>query len=163
MTTLFLYQPLPNAAYQFNPTLDGQQCTAFVPWGLFGRRLYFSLFDTNGIRIVTRALVGSTDALAANSASWAGGNATVMFLARHGFAPLTTLRLTVAGFSPAPYNGTFDAFVVDRNTVSYAIASDPGLVTRLGTVSYDVDLVAGYFTESTLVFRESAQQFEVNP
>jgi hypothetical protein len=29
--------------------------------------------------------------------------------------------------------------------------------------NYDIDLVEFYFTTSTLIFRESTQQFEVNP
>lgn len=161
--TVFPYTPLPNAAYQFNPTLDGQQYTAVVPWELFGRRLYLSLFDVNGGRIFTRALVGSVGALPVQAAPWAGGSVALSFVNQHGFKPLTTLWLTVAGFTPDAFNGRFLAFVTNRNTITYNLASDPGPVTRLGAVSYDVNLVEGYVSTSVMVFREQAQQFEVTP
>lgn len=167
--TIFPYVPQPNTAYRFDPTLDGQQYSAVVPWGLFGRRLYLSLYDQNNTRIFTRALIGSTDAIVVQEASWLGGTVTLTFLDanmdihRHGYDPLTTLDLTVSGFTPDAYNGRFLAFVPNRNTISYQLASDPGNPTHLGTVSYDVNLAAGYFTTSTMVFRESSQQFEVSP
>lgn len=161
--TIFPYTALPNAPYQFNPTLDGQQYTAVVPWELFGRRLYLSLFDVNSTLVVTRALVGSVGALAVQSASWAGGTVTLTFANRHGFKTLTTLNLTVTAFLPDVFNGIFQAFVTDRNTVTYSLASDPGPVTRLGAASYDINLVEGYIATSTMVFREMARQFEVTP
>jgi hypothetical protein len=167
--TIFPYLPQPNTAYRFDPTLDGQQYTAVVPWGLFGRRLYLSLYDQNAIRIFTRALIGSPDASPVQKTVWSGGVVTLTFLDsnldihRHGYKPLSTFDLTVSGFLPEEYNGRFLAFIPSVNTISYSLPSDPGAPTRLGAVSYDVNLVSGYFTTSTMVFRESSQQFEVAP
>lgn len=161
--TIFPYTPLPNAPYQFNPVLDGQQYTAVVPWNLFGRRLYLTLLNTNNTIVFTRALIGSVGALPVQAVSWAGGTVTLSFADRHGFKPLTTMNLTVSGFTPDILNGIFSAFVTDRNTITYQLPSDPGLVTRLGAASYDINLVSGYIATSTMVFREKAQQFEVVP
>jgi hypothetical protein len=44
----------------------------------------------------------------------------------------------------------------------YSLAANPGTATGFGALTYDISLVSGYF-DSTLVFRQPNQQFEVNP
>lgn len=163
MTTFFTYQPQPNAPYQFQPTLDGQQYSAIVPWSLFGRRLYFMLYDSNGGRVLTRALVGSLGASPIQSLSWAGGSAVATFAQGHGYKPLSTVEVKVSGCAPVAYNGRFQAYVMNPLQFAYDVAVNPGAPTTLGQASYDIDLVKGYFEESTLVFREASGQFEVDP
>ena len=52
---------LPSATqpFEFQPTLDGLQYTAFVKWNVFGRRYYLELYQLDGVRVLTTALIGS--------------------------------------------------------------------------------------------------------
>lgn len=64
--------------------------------------------------------------------SWAAGVATVT-LAGHGYA--TGNIVTIAGVTPAGYNGTYSVTVTGANTFTFALASNPGAVTVQGTAS----------------------------
>lgn len=55
--------------------------------------------------------------------------------------------------SQRPYINVFNS----SNTLIVA----PALVASPD--DYDINMVGGYFTTSTLVFRETSQQFEINP
>ena len=57
--TVYNFTPNINAPYQFQPTLDGQVHSAIVRWNLFGQRFYLEIYDLNGTRVITRAMVGS--------------------------------------------------------------------------------------------------------
>lgn len=85
----FPFTPSSTQPFEFQPILDGVQYVALIKWNLFGRRYYLELYQVDGTRVITTAVVGS---------------------------PL----------------------------------------------DYDISLVGGLF-ESTLVFREQSQQFEVSP
>ncbi len=161
--TIFLYQPQPNAPYQFSPTLDGQEYLAVTPWGLFGRRLYLTLTALDGTRIFTRALVGSPAAQAIQSLAWAHGTVTVTFTALHGYKLMSTVELAISGCLPDAYNGVVEAYVSSDTEVQYQLASDPGAATMLGEAGWGINLAAGYFSESRLIFRDAAQQFEAVP
>ena len=53
------FAPSINSVFQFQPTLDGQVYSATVKWNLFGQRFYLEIYDLNGTRMMTRAMVGS--------------------------------------------------------------------------------------------------------
>lgn len=64
--------------------------------------------------------------------SWSSGVVTVT-VAGHGYA--TGNVVTIAGVTPAGYNGTYSITVTGANTFTYALASNPGAVTVQGTAT----------------------------
>lgn len=161
MTTFFPFTPPVDQAFTFQPTLDGTPFSAVVPWNLFGRRFYLQLFTLSGALVLYRALVASTAGVAVQSAAWSRGRVTAATAAPLGLRVGDVVRLTVDGMTPDAYNGTNLCLVTGPASFSFPLASDPGDATVLGTASYNVDLVSGYFASSTLVFRNG--QFEVKP
>ena len=57
--TVFPFLPSATQPFEFQPTLDGLQYTAFVRWNIFGRRYYLELYQLDGTRVLTTALIGS--------------------------------------------------------------------------------------------------------
>lgn len=163
MTTYFKFVPNVQSPFTFQPTLDRQQFSAKVAWNLFGQRWYLTVSQLTGAPVFTVPLLGSPDGAAVESATWAVGIVTAVTSKPHGYTTGETVSITVSGFAPSAYNGTVLAFIVDAVTFTYPITGNPGAVTQLGSQIYDLNLAAGYFTDSTLVFRESNQTFEVIP
>lgn len=65
------------------------------------------------------------------SGSWSGGSATVNTSVAHGFT--TGDSVTIAGVTPAGYNGTYTVTVVDSDTFTYTVADPGGPITVQGT------------------------------
>ena len=53
----------------------------------------------------------------------------------HGFPIGSVIQLVVSGVTPTAYNGTFNATIVDANTITYGVATNPGVVTIQGVVT----------------------------
>lgn len=64
--------------------------------------------------------------------SWAAGVVTVS-VAGHGYA--TGNIVTIAGVTPAGYNGAYSITVTGTGTFTYALAANPGAVTVQGTAT----------------------------
>jgi len=163
MTAVYPFAPSTSVLFQFSPTLDGQVYNVVVKWNVTGQRWYLTLSDLSNNPILTLPLIGSPNGALIESASWENGLATVVTSAPHRFKVYSTIDIAVAGCMPDAYNGNVEAFIVDAVTFQYPVASDPGLSTQLGSATYNINLVEGYFNTSTLVFREASQQFEVSP
>ena len=161
MTTFFPFTPSQSAAFSFQPTLDGNQYSAAIQWNLHGQRYYLNLTQLDGTPVVYIPVIESPPALALASLSWANGTVTAVALQPHGYALDSTVALTIKNCVPSGFNGAVEAFVYNATTLTYPLIADPGPATMLGAVDWFVNLVAGYFGTSTLVFRNS--QFEVNP
>jgi hypothetical protein len=165
MTTYIHFTPQPLQAFGFAATLDGQEITCQVPWSLFANRWYLSMADANGISIVFRALIGSPDALVIKNIEWDQDDGIfVETLQPHMFEFMQTCNLTIAGADPDVLNGIWSCFILSPTTfvIPYPEKS-PVPIQSYGQVSCDVNLAAGYFNTSTLVFRQSTQQFEITP
>jgi hypothetical protein len=162
MTTFFNFTPAVTSAFQFQPTLDGQVYTATIVWSLFGQRYYLKLTDLSGNLIVYEALAGSDTGVNISTLTWSQGQVTLTTAAPHGYDIGSVIDLTVSGCAPDGYNGTFLCQITGPNTLTYALAANPGVATGFGALTYDISLVSGYFT-STLVFRQPNMQFEVSP
>lgn len=67
----------------------------------------------------------------ATAGSWSGGVVTITF-ASHSIDSGDSV--TVAGFVPDAYNGDYTVTGTTATTITYALATDPGAVTTLGTV-----------------------------
>jgi len=66
--------------------------------------------------------------------TWATSTVTITTTAPHGWNLGDTVGIVVAGASPSGYNGTFQGTVTGTSTVTYPLASNPGLNTVPGTV-----------------------------
>lgn len=162
--TIYPFTPSLVAPFSFQPTLDGQIYRVTCPWNLHAQRWYMSIVGLDGTQILYKAISASPDGVAIESISWAQGTATVVTTKQHDYAKLSTINLIIRNCQPDVFNGQWQMFVVDERTLSFQM-SDPGVVsaTALGQVFWDLNLVGGYFQDSTLVFRESSNQFEVSP
>lgn len=172
MTTFTTFQPPPNNSFSFQPTLDGNSCDAVVWWNVDGQRWYVSVTQQNGQSLFNLPLIGSPQPKLISSLTWANGIVKAATIDPHGFKFLSTFPLTLSGNSPEAYNGIFDCFITGDNTFTYKLAANPsGLAavsskdeaTALGIVSFDINIGAGYLSESTFVYRPTSNQFEVSP
>jgi hypothetical protein len=161
--TAFAFLPSTQNVFQFQPTLDGALYTASVPWNLSGQRYYLNLFALDGTRIFTLPLIGSRDAVGLEDITWANGIVTATTVDPHGYMMGKTIDLHVLGCLPTGYNGRVKALVTGLSEVQYQLTEDPGPFTQLGVIDWVVDLAAGYFEDSMLVFRSSNATFEVTP
>ena len=59
MTTYTLFTPGPQAPFQFNATLDGQQYLVIITWNIFGQRWYVNIYDLYGNLVLAIAMAGS--------------------------------------------------------------------------------------------------------
>lgn len=163
MTTYYPFTSSSQTPFQFSPTLDGNTYSVNVTWSLFGARWYVNIYDLAKNLIVSLPMIGSPSAYNLSELSWSNGIVTAVTTIPHGYLVNTTTELVISGASPDAYNGTVSAFIIDQNTFQYALAQAPDTATVFGSVVCNINLVAGYFETSTLVFRAAANQFEVTP
>ena len=90
------------------------------------------------------------------SAAWSSGTATYTCTSAHGFPIGDVIDVTIAGFTPAGYNGTFFATVTTATAFTVAIASNPGSMTVAG--SYTLEDVAEVLATSTSFFAQGSNQ-----
>lgn len=161
--TTFAFAPPPNNTFAFQPTLDGQTSTCVVYWNLDAQRWYVNVsVSTTGV-LFNMPLIGSASPQQVQYISWANGAVIGHTVSPHGFPVLSTAMLTLAGFQPDAYNGTFECFITDVDEFTYPLSSNPGSATGLGTLGFDVNIGAGFLITSTLVYRPDSQTFEVSP
>lgn len=74
-------------------------------------------------------------------------------------------RATTDNVVPDAYNGVYYAVVTSPTEFRFQLSTDPGgPATRPGNFFIeDVNLVDGYFSNSSLVYRGSSRQFEIRP
>jgi len=163
--TVYPFTPSRNGypPFQFQPTLDGNVYTAITTWNAAAQRWYLNLYALDGTLVVAIPVIGSPAALPLQSLNWAFGTVTATIENPHNIPLGAQAKLTVAGCAPAAFNGTFIVSATGPTSFSYKVPANPGQASRLGIAAFNVNLVAGYFTTSLLVFRESANQFEVSP
>ena len=135
MTSYYPFQPSGVNAPSFQPTFDGAVYNCAVTWNLFGQRYYVNCFDQNGVRVFTVALVGSPAQKLISTLSWSSASltATAETALPHGFKVGTVVRLTIAGASPAAYNGEYLAFITTPMEFEFPLANDPGPVIMAGS------------------------------
>lgn len=166
MTTYFAFNPPSDAPFTFQPTLDGQTYTASVFWLFWSQRWYVTLIDQFGNRIFTLPLIYSTPTSQVESIAWSNattsGQVTVILPTPVTYPIGSLVDVYFYSSAPAAYNGLFRCAVLNPTTLTYPLDQDPGMPTAIGVWSQDVSMTAGYF-DSTLIFRPSTGNFEVNP
>lgn len=171
MTTYTAFKPPPNNSFSFQPILDGNTCNAVAWFNADGQRWYINVTAVDGTLLFNLPMIGSPTGFSLQRLTWANGIAEGTTIDSHGFDFMATVMLTVSGCSPEEFNGLFPAFITGDTTFTYKLASNPAGITadgtdeavKLGFVSQDFNIGAGYLTTSTLVFREASQMFEVTP
>lgn len=171
--TTFGFTPTATAPYRFQPTLDGAVYSATVTWNLFAQRWYLNLSDLSGNRIFSLPVVGSSAIQPLAALAWQNGTVTATTQDPHGYAIGIMIALTVSGATPGAYNGSFPCLTTGPSSFTYPLSADPdppttsvdGLQTASapGAYSFDLNIAAGYFTTSTLVYRTSSGNFEITP
>ncbi len=166
MTTFvsFLYPPR-NTTFKFQPTLDGVQYAATIIWNLFAQRYYMQLLDMSGNLICNTPVRGTEDELPLASASWDDASQLVTLTTQspHNIMTGGCAKLTVSNMNPETYNGLWSMYSLTPDTLQYPMTTDPGDAVSLGTVCLYVNLVGGYFQTSSLIYRTSSSNFEINP
>ena len=72
---------------------------------------------------------------AVSSITWLSNTVTVTTTAPHGYpVGAGTIELTLAGFTPSGYNGTYACTITTTTEFTYTLASNPGTATVEGTV-----------------------------
>lgn len=163
--TTYQFVPSTSSAFNFQPTLDGLQYNVIVAWNIFGQRYYVNCYTLVGGLVFSLPLIGSLNGINLQSLSWNYERQTVTAttILPHNFLLGQLVNVSVVNCSPTAYNGSFQAVVTGPNTFKYPLAIDPGPAITLGSVEYNINLAAGYFSTSTLVYREANQTFEVLP
>jgi hypothetical protein len=164
MTTYFPFTPSAAQAFNFQPTLDGQEYNVTVVWSLFGQRYYVTCTTLTGALIFHVPLIGSSVGNNIQAASWdaSSNTATITTVLPHGFKVGRIINLTIVDMHPDTYNGAQICCAINRTQLTFPITSDPGTVSTLGSIQYNINLAAGYFA-STLVYRTTNDTFEVSP
>lgn len=163
MTSYFTFVQNQQSPFSFSPVLDGQTYTAAVKWNWFGQRWYLELSRITGALVFNKALIGSPCGVSIESVSWSNGLVTVTTAKPHGFDVGTTVAMTVEGCVPVVLNGTRPSLITDVDEFTFPLVGNPGAATQLGRAVYNINLAAGYFTTSTLVYRSDNKTFEVSP
>lgn len=71
--------------------------------------------------------------LGITSLAWASGQVTVTTTAALTASVGSTVNFVISGTVPLAYNGTYSCVVTGTNTFMYALATNPGTVTQVGT------------------------------
>jgi hypothetical protein len=83
--------------------------------------------------------------------TWLGGTATATAAAPHGVTVGAVFPVTIAGVTPAGYNGLFNATSTGAQTFTYSLAVNPGVVTVQGTyrISELSAMVSTFFAQGS--------------
>lgn len=174
MTTITSFVPSNIRPFRFNATFDREQYEVIITWNISAQRYYINVYGLDGTWVVTVPLIQTPPARAINSVSYDPFMNQVVVklvdptlwpvpLSPGGLAtrPGTMIDYTLENFTPDTYNGTFRGMHVNEVTFFYPMETDPGPVLITGSVSRKLNMVAGVFQTSSLIYRNSA--FEVDP
>jgi hypothetical protein len=174
MTTVVPFLPSNIKTYEFLVKLDGLDCKITTTWNVSAQRFYINVYQVDGSWIVTVPVISSPPSRSIQSVKFnpfqlvlevvmvppelwpiplsPGGLATT---------PGTIMDYTLEGFSPNTYNGIFRGTHINGNLFTVPMANDPGSLTVTGFVSRKLNMIAGVFQTSTLIYRNNA--FEIGP
>jgi hypothetical protein len=149
--------------FQFSPTIDGETMDAIVTWNAAGQRWYVTLVNSSGDVIFHMALAGAPLGQTIETLEWQSGHALGTTVVPFSFRIGNTYDLAIYDCAPNGYNGRHRVLMTGPNSFSYALPVDPGLLTNAGSITFDLDMLAGYGFNSTMVYRSPTSMFEINP
>lgn len=173
MSTIIPFLPSNLFVPTFPVTLDGQDYEITVTWNVSAQRYYVNVYATDGTWIVTVPMVQSAPARAVNGLVYdplrlvmtvelvAPPDWPVPIGSLGTFSPPgTVVDYYLENFDPAVLNAKWRCLHINDVYFSFPLATNPGQINVLGSVSQYINMVGGLF-DSTLIYRNGA--FEVNP
>jgi hypothetical protein len=174
MTTVTPFLPSNIKPFSFNALLDAGNYQITVTWNVSAQRFYINVYGLDGSWVITVPLIASPPARPIASVKYDPFMNQVLVtmvdpslwpvpLAPGGLVtkPGAMIDYTLEYFQPTAYNGIFRGMHINETTFSYPMATDPGSVLILGSVSRKLNMVQGVFAISSLIYRNGA--FEIDP
>ena len=174
MPTVIPFIPSNISVPTLNVTLDGDDYSVTVTWNISAQRYYINIYGSDGTWITTVPLVSTPPGRNINTVVFDPflSRVTVTMvdpllwpvpLSPAGLATPAGIIIdyTLEGFDPDTYNGTFRGMNINETTFVFPMATDPGPVVIVGNVNRLMNMAAGVFTTSSLIYRNGA--FEINP
>lgn len=184
----FPFTPNVNSPFQFQPVLDGTTYSAVVTWNLFAQRYYVSLYALDGTLMFSLPVVGSQNWISVQltttkrsqtaSFSYIGSLGTTFLttqtneyvVAHNNSAYIVTQQLGVSPFSIASGTQIISSLVPDGTYIDvvagrFISMSAVALATDVDVgalFSNDINIAKGYFSQQSLVYRQSAARFEIH-
>jgi hypothetical protein len=161
LTAYFTFTPSRTSIFRFRPTLDGQAYSATCTFNLAVQRWYINLFASNNVRVLSKPIIGSTDRIQTSLTTQAGS-----LVATVGAGPgIGTGTKIISTQLPSEtvvgaIAGTSIGMVLPSGASQTAITSGTDTTALF---SNDINIVASYFTASTLIYRASTGNFEISP
>ena len=88
--------------------------------------------------------------------TWNTGTVTVTLTDPHGIGNGTTVTGVISGVTPAAYNGTFSVTAASANTLTYALASNPGAAVLTGNSLFELDSTQELLAMGTTYFAQGS-------
>ena len=130
---------------------------------MYGQRYYLACYDSTNAIVFNVAVITSPAAKILETIAWSSETLQVAATTTlpHGFMVGSMVDLVIEGSVPTTYDGAFICLVTSTTGFTYPLTIDPGLNVASGSASWQVNLCEGYFTTSSIVYRNN--QFEVSP
>jgi hypothetical protein len=157
VSTLVDFLPTAIAPFQFQPTLNGTQYQVTIPWNIFRQNFYMNLSDLQGNQIAYKALISGGPSLQAVF-SWSQQVVTAVTAMPHNVPVGSPANVRVSQTSEG-FDGFFRALSTGASTLTYPLAVNPQDAPQ-GTLSFPLNLVAGYLDNCFLFFSDTTMQFE---
>jgi hypothetical protein len=154
--------------------LDGQYYNIKITWNVSAQRYYVNVYGSDGLWVVTVPLVSSPPSRPIETVTYDPFQLVLLVqmvsptkwplpLSPEGLSqsPGTITDYTLAGFVPNTYNGLFRGMQLNATQFTVPMAVNPGSLIVTGYVSRQLNMLAGIFQTSTLIYRNNA--FEIGP
>ena len=167
MTTFVNFVPSTSGPFQFQATLDGAQYNVSITQNVYGQRYYVNVYDLSGNLVVSRGLNSSTPKFG-GTFTWSDGTAYVSLTSPH-WIPIGAVANLTASDTGIAFDGQYQMLATGPSSLSYALASNPGVSSATGSIAQNINFIAGYLNSagkvfsSTLIYRDNTEQFEVSP
>jgi hypothetical protein len=174
MTTVVAFVPSNIKPFSFPAILDGVYYNIVVTWNISAQRYYINVYGSDGLWVVTVPLISSPPSRPVASVLYDPFQLILnvemvspllwpLPLSPQGIAnpPGTITDYTLEGFQPVTYNGLFRGMQVSPISFTVPMATNPGPLITTGYVSRQLNMLAGIFQTSTLIYRNNA--FEIGP
>jgi hypothetical protein len=163
MTTYIKFTPSNSVAPRFTAVFDEESYTVIVTWNVSSQRYFINVYSISGNWICTVPMIETAAGVNIVNLNPNINNGTMEVTVESPYwRPLGQIvEITIANCQPDDINGTYDSLVIDRNVFTIPMPASRGQITVLGSASRLMNMLAGYFKTSSLVYRNG--MFEVSP
>jgi hypothetical protein len=164
MTTYIKFIPSNSVAPRFTTTFDEDSYTIIVTWNVASQRYFINVYSIVGNWICTVPMIETEIGNKITDISYDKYN-NVLVVTINGNLwrpPGMIVKFDIENCVPDDINGSYDCLMLNSNTFTIpAPVATRGQVTILGSATRFMNLVAGYFQSSSLIYRN--RMFEVRP